>query len=219
MKILLFALVIAGIALMAIPLWIAFWSAVGVAVPWLFFGLLAWMFLSIGRRRREPRWWRARQAYRSRYAAPPPPFHPAPPASSAPNPAPPPTPPRPAPRPTSDLPASAQALVDRIRGKAELLLAYSSRFPSYSQDLYLVRQTATEYLPRTIQAYLAVPPDRREQVMISTGKTPLQELNEQLELLDQKLNDIAEAVELRDLDRLLANRRFLEQRFGPVIRA
>ena len=44
--------------------------------------------------------------------------------------------------------------------------------------------------------------------------TAHQELKAQLELLDSKLDDIAQDLERQDTDRLLANRRFLEQRFG-----
>lgn len=216
MKFVLFGVVVVGLILVAVPVWIAFWSALGFAVPWLFFIVLAWVFLAAGRHSREPSWSRRRWQYRSRYA-PPAPSAPA----WAPRPARPTSPPaEPVPaRSPSQLPIDAQAKVDRIRAKAEVLVGYAARFPSYSKDLYLVRQTTADYLPRTIQAFLAVPPGRREVVMVSTGKTPLQELNEQLDLLDAKLNEIAERAEIRDLDRLLANRRFLEERFGPVIRA
>lgn len=215
MKFILFGIVAVGLILVAVPLWIAFWSAVGFAVPWLFFIVLAWVFLAGGRGSREPSWSRRRWQYRSRNA--PTPAAPSwGPRSSRPVQ----SPPVPNPvRSPSQLPLDAQSKVDRIRAKAEVLVGYAARFPSYSKDLYLVRQTTADYLPRTIQAFLAVPPGRREVVMVSTGKTPLQELNEQLDLLDTKLNEIAERAEIRDLDRLLANRRFLEERFGPVIRA
>ncbi len=77
-----------------------------------------------------------------------------------------------------------------------------------------VRQTADDYLPRTVHWYLALAPTTRERVVAANGKTALQELREQLDLLDSKLNEIAEDLQRRDLDRLLANRRFLEERFG-----
>ena len=46
------------------------------------------------------------------------------------------------------------------------------------------------------------------------GKTARQELKAQLDLLDTKLDDIAQDLQRQDADRLLANRRFLESRFG-----
>jgi hypothetical protein len=46
------------------------------------------------------------------------------------------------------------------------------------------------------------------------GKTAREELKAQLDLLDAKLDDIAQDLQRQDADRLLANRRFLEARFG-----
>ena len=76
-----------------------------------------------------------------------------------------------------------------------------------------MRQTATDYLPRTISAYQALPKETAER-LIADGKTAYQELKAQLDLLDSKLDDIAQDLQRQDADRLLANRRFLESRFG-----
>jgi hypothetical protein len=114
----------------------------------------------------------------------------------------------------SELPIDMQVKVEQIRRKVDVLLGYADRFPPFSQDLYLVRQTASDYLPRTIDAYLAMDKPATEKPMTAEGKTPHQELKAQLDLLDAKLDDIAQDLERQDTDRLLANRRFLEQRFG-----
>ena len=113
-----------------------------------------------------------------------------------------------------ELPIDVQVKVEQIRRKVDVLLGYADRFPPFSQDLYLVRQTAAEYLPRTINAYLALPPGRVDVPLATGGKTARQELRAQLDLLDSKLDEIAEDLERQNLDRLLANRRFLEGRFG-----
>jgi hypothetical protein len=114
----------------------------------------------------------------------------------------------------SELPIDVQVKVEQIRRKVDVLLSYADRFPPFSQDLYLVRQTAGEYLPRTINAYLAMPKDTAEKPMNTDGKTPHQELKAQLDLLDSKLDDIAQDLQRQDTDRLLANRRFLQERFN-----
>ena len=114
-----------------------------------------------------------------------------------------------------ELPIDVQVKVEQIRRKVDVLLSYADRFPPFSQDLYLVRQTASDYLPRTINAYLALPKQAAaEKPLIAGGKTPYQELKAQLDLLDSKLDDIAQDLQRQDTDRLLANRRFLEERFG-----
>jgi len=114
-----------------------------------------------------------------------------------------------------ELPIDVQVKVEQIRRKVEVLLSYADRFPPFSQDLYLVRQTASDYLPRTISAYLALPKQAAaDKPVIPGGRTAYQELKAQLDLLDTKLDDIAQDLQRQDTDRLLANRRFLEERFG-----
>jgi hypothetical protein len=115
----------------------------------------------------------------------------------------------------SELPIDMQVKVEQIRRKVDVLLSYADRFPPFSQDLYLVRQTASDYLPRTVNSFLSMPSDSVDTPMASTcGRTARQELTAQLDLLDKKLDDIAQDLQRQDADRLVANRRFLEQRFG-----
>jgi len=115
----------------------------------------------------------------------------------------------------ADLPIDLQVKVEQIRRKVDVLLGYADRFPPFSQDLYLVRQTASEYLPRTVNAFLALPADAVDRPLASgTGGTAREELRSQLNLLDAKLDEIAQDLQRQDADRLLANRRFLESRFG-----
>jgi hypothetical protein len=114
----------------------------------------------------------------------------------------------------AELPIDVQVKVEQIRRKVEVLLGYADRFPPFSQDLFLVRQTATDYLPRTIDAFLALPKESADKPLVSDGKTARQELKGQLDLLDSKLDEIAQDLQRQDADRLLANRRFLESRFG-----
>ena len=113
----------------------------------------------------------------------------------------------------SGLPLDVQVKVEQIRHKVDVLLAQRERFPFGSEDLYIVRATRDDYLPRTLDAFMAVPPPLRDK-SIPSGKTPLQELKEQLALLDTKLDEVAEDLQRRNVDRLLANRRFLEERFA-----
>jgi hypothetical protein len=120
--------------------------------------------------------------------------------------------PEPVARPLRELPIDVQVKVDQVRRKADLLLGYADRFPPFSHDLHLVQETAAEYLPRTIETYLALPGEDDPPVA-GAGQTALQELKDQLTLLDSKLDEIALNLQQQDLERLLANRRFLEERF------
>jgi len=123
--------------------------------------------------------------------------------------------PTPLPRKT-ELPVDVQVKVEQIKRKVDVLLGFADRFPPFSKDLFLVQQTASDYLPRTVNAYLALAPDAVERPLATSGQTPHQELREQLDLLDSKLDEIAQDLERQDVARMLANRQFLEDRFGPT---
>jgi hypothetical protein len=179
-----------------------FWL-LGSAWPWLLIAAGAWLFWHQDGRHNRRR--QARATWIAR-GVPTPKQQPAPPKKAA-----------AAAQPLGkrELPIDMQVKVEQIRRKVDVLLGYADRFPPFSQDLYLVRQTASEYLPKTVSTFLSMPPDTVDTPMpASGGKTPRQELTTQLDLLDKKLDDIAQDLQRQDADRLLANRRFLEQRFG-----
>jgi hypothetical protein len=112
-----------------------------------------------------------------------------------------------------ELPIDVQVMVEQITRKADVLQTYADRFPPMSRDLHIVRQTTADYLPRTVDAYLALPSDD-DPFDITTNERALQELRSQLKLLDAKLDEIAQDLQRQDMERLLANRRFLEERFS-----
>ena len=113
-----------------------------------------------------------------------------------------------------ELPIDLQVKVEQIRRKVDVLLGYADRFPPFSHELYLVRQTADDYLPRTINAYLAMPTEATDKPLAGQTRTAREELQAQLDLLDAKLDEIAVDLQRQDTQRLLSNRRFLEDRFG-----
>src|SRR5262245_11557755 len=56
------------------------------------------------------------------------------------------------------LPADVQSRVAEIRKEILELLPHTAQFPVGSPDLYVLQRTAVDYLPTTIEAYLALPP-------------------------------------------------------------
>jgi hypothetical protein len=195
---------IAGILLLVV-------GAMAVAegsISWIWFGLIAWaamwMLFGTRRRRRRMRWSAAMQPAPAMTNAPPYPVVPVrPPAPAA----------VPPPRTPSRLPAEVEAKVDRIRRKAAVLSQHADRFPIGSHDLYVVQHTASDYLPATVNAFLEVPAWSVE-TPTADGRTPLRMLHDQLDLLETKLDEIAGSVLKQRVDRLLANERFLTDRFG-----
>ena len=84
-----------------------------------------------------------------------------------------------------------------------------------SPDTYVLVRCATDYLPPRFQGYLDLPRDYADHCVVADGKTPLALLSEQLDLLTTQINRIADRVNGVHSDKLIANGRFLSQKFGP----
>lgn len=202
MALLLIPIAIALVLVMIVLSVIVAGFAVAQTMPWLLILVGVWMLFKSNRRSRQAQW--------RPVVVPPRPVMAQPRAATRPIQQQPPRP-RPVARSKRELPIDVQVKVEQIRRKADVLLGYADRFPPFSQDLHIVRQTTAEYLPRTVQAYLALP--GHDDPVIASGKTAIEELREQLLILDSKLDDIAQDLQRQDVDRMLANRRFLEERF------
>jgi hypothetical protein len=129
----------------------------------------------------------------------------------------------------SDLAGSLSHQVSTIRGKVPDdvfqkvvaiqqtilgILPKIDRLGPGSQDAFVVQKTVSDYLPSTLQAYLNLPRAYATIHRLSDGRTAAKVLLDQLTLLDNKLEEVADAVNQNDADALLANGRFLEDRFG-----
>jgi hypothetical protein len=114
------------------------------------------------------------------------------------------------------LPASLRLKVAQIRRKIEALLRYADQFPVGSEDLYIIQRTATDYLPTTIRTYLAMPPGSENTPVDAQGRTAWRILWDQLAMIEARLDGVASEVRRRNIDKLVANGRFLEERFKHV---
>lgn len=81
-------------------------------------------------------------------------------------------------------------------------------------NVFLIRQTALDYLPAALSAYLALPRSFAEGSVAAGGLTPHDELRDQLRLMSDKMQEVADDLARHDTDRLLANGRFLAEKFG-----
>ncbi len=81
-------------------------------------------------------------------------------------------------------------------------------------NVNLVRQTALSYLPEALNAYLAIPRLYAERRPVADGKTAHDVLMNQLNVMDAKMHEVADAIAKNDTDRLMANVRFLQDRFA-----
>jgi hypothetical protein len=81
-------------------------------------------------------------------------------------------------------------------------------------NVYLIRQTALSYLPDAFTTYLRLPRAIAERRRVADGRTPHDVLLDQLDLMDHRLLDVADDIARHDSDKLLANGRFLAEKFG-----
>ncbi|HEX3629070.1 MAG TPA: hypothetical protein VHW91_01250 [Candidatus Dormibacteraeota bacterium] len=88
--------------------------------------------------------------------------------------------------------------------------------PPGSLDLYLVERTVSEYLPVALENYLRLPAGYVSTQPSSYGSTPRRVLGDQLRLLEGEMRRIAAVIQRADMDRVLAHRRFLNDRFGRL---
>ncbi len=79
-----------------------------------------------------------------------------------------------------------------------------------------VRATATTYLPDTLNAYMAIPAAYRNSAVIRDGKTARQIVVDQLTVLAGKMKEISQDAVVNDAQSLLANGRFLKERFAAA---
>jgi hypothetical protein len=112
------------------------------------------------------------------------------------------------------VPAEVFAKVQSIQQIILGILPRSGALPPGSPELFVVERTATDYLPTALESYLNLPRAYATLHPVQNGKTPKQILMDQLALLESKMSEVAEDVHRNDTDRLLANGRFLEERFG-----
>ena len=82
------------------------------------------------------------------------------------------------------------------------------------QDLFALQRTVSTYLPQTIDNYLTLPRAYANTRVVADGKTARELLGDQLDLIGQKMKEIDDAIAKDDVGRLLAQGRFLEERFG-----
>jgi len=85
--------------------------------------------------------------------------------------------------------------------------------PLGAPELYLVERTVSDYLPTAVEAYLRLPSGYVSSQPGSHGRSALEVLVEELDFLDAEMRQVAELVHRTDMDRLLAHKRFLIDRF------
>jgi hypothetical protein len=83
----------------------------------------------------------------------------------------------------------------------------------FNDNLFIVRETISRYLPETLANYITLPAVFRATHVLKDGKTARDLLRDQLAVLDEQMKQVVVNVARGDADALLANGQFLEAKF------
>ena len=122
------------------------------------------------------------------------------------------------PAPTSartDLPPELSARVARITDKARGLQTPERGALLSIDDRRRVEDTVNEYLPHLLSLYRSLPNEHREWAEAEAGRSARQELEEQLDLLDKNLDQIASRAFEAGASQLMMQRQFLREALQP----
>ncbi|HZV78339.1 MAG TPA: hypothetical protein VFF60_01875 [Candidatus Binatus sp.] len=111
------------------------------------------------------------------------------------------------------VPSEVSSLVQSISQSIVAILPTLAQDTVADQNTYTIRQTALEYLPETLKNYLKLPVAFRNMYPVQDGKTATALLVDQLTLLDGKLKEIVANYLSNDTQALVANGRFLTDKF------
>lgn len=111
-------------------------------------------------------------------------------------------------------PAPVISRVTRVTSTVRALVPRLANVGLQSSDAYNVVATATDYLPESLAAYLALPRDWADTRPVAGGKSSLLLLIDQLDLLAATMNRMYDAANRSDAASLVAQGRFLDEKFG-----
>jgi hypothetical protein len=83
----------------------------------------------------------------------------------------------------------------------------------FDDNLFVVRETVTRYLPETLASYVALPRAFRGTQVLKDRKTARDLLTEQLQVLDDQMKEVVANAARGDAEALLANGQFLAAKF------
>lgn len=111
------------------------------------------------------------------------------------------------------LPVAAVPAVRAVEDVLRPLLIHVQRQSASPEELRQLSALVRQYLPEAVDRYLALPPSYAATARSATGRTPGQELVDQLQLLHEGAEQLARAVYDSDAQALAVGRRFLDAKF------
>ncbi len=104
--------------------------------------------------------------------------------------------------------------VTRVTTTVRALLPRLETMGVASLDTYNIVATATDYLPESLASYLSLPRDWADTRPVAGGKSSLLLLIDQLDLLATSMSRMYDAANRADASALVAQGKFLDEKFG-----
>jgi hypothetical protein len=111
------------------------------------------------------------------------------------------------------IPSDIYAKLENIRDSILEILPRLKDSSADAKTVFTVRETTLEYLPAALQAYLKLPKAYATMHTVKDGKTARHLLMDQMVMLDTAMKDILINLANNDSQKLMANGRFLEDKF------
>jgi hypothetical protein len=115
----------------------------------------------------------------------------------------------------AELPPEIAAQAARVRDRAIALRSADGARYLGAEDQDIIERTLSQYLPGCLATYQALPRSPTSQPMEAGGKTAEQLVADQLRLLEESLDRVAQRVFEVGAAQLVAQQRFLEERLRP----
>jgi hypothetical protein len=113
------------------------------------------------------------------------------------------------------VPETDMAALLRIRHSAELALPTTDEtLDLTNHDTWLLRQICIDYLPGALEHFIALPSDLASEPVLD-GRSAREVLDEQLALIESRLDDMATRSYRREADGLLSHARFVADSLRP----
>ena len=105
--------------------------------------------------------------------------------------------------------------VNHICALVEQALPRANELGAGSEEMHVLSKMTTDYLPSALNPYLQMPRQYAERNALADGRTATQVLCNQLDVMYARMWQVNNAILQADGDKLLANGRFLDDKFGP----
>ncbi len=112
------------------------------------------------------------------------------------------------------MPEGGVPAVRDVEDELRPLLVYLGKHPATEAEMVGVRAMVNDYLPTTVHTFLALPAAFAESHRNRLGRTPAEELVEQLYLLADGAREYATAIYAGDAQKLSNQGRFLQNKFS-----